>query len=214
MKKFVMFSTFVVSTYLISSYITHKPPIKIRKLEPAKASIKVEAIKQEPWMDKYHPRYIKAFMNVIKEEGGYVNDPSDPGGETKYGISKRSYPKVDIKHLTLEQAAVIYKQDFYDKLKCDELPTDMIAQEVLEEAVNMGQKVATSFLQIVCKSMGSSIEVDGKIGSRTLEALKDIPEDIVLACIRSLSIAHYLELAHDRPPMRKFLKGWIKRVQT
>ena len=49
-----------------------------------------------------------AIPRVITNEGGYVNDPDDPGGETKYGISKRSYPALDIKNLTVEQATAIY----------------------------------------------------------------------------------------------------------
>ena len=57
--------------------------------------------------------------NVIKHEGGYVNDPSDPGGETKYGISKKAYPKVDIKNLTLDDAIEIYKDDYWLPAKVD-----------------------------------------------------------------------------------------------
>ncbi len=159
-------------------------------------------------------RFIQAFTNLLKEEGGYANDPADPGGETKYGISKRSYPYLDIKNLSIDQASKIYKEDFYDIVQCDELPYDSVAQEVLEQAVNMGIKTAVSFLQIVAKSMGSPITVDGKMGAQTIKALKAIPEDVLLAAIKSLAIAHYLELAHERPPMRKFLNGWIRRVQT
>ena len=54
-----------------------------------------------------------AIPIVLENEGGYVNDPADPGGETKYGISKRSYPALDIKNLTVEQATAIYLRDFW-----------------------------------------------------------------------------------------------------
>ena len=57
-----------------------------------------------------------AFQLVIANEGEYVNDPQDPGGETKFGISKRSYPQLDIKNLTIDQAQNIYKTDFWDKI--------------------------------------------------------------------------------------------------
>jgi len=158
-------------------------------------------------------RYKRALDNLIKEEGGYVNDPSDPGGETKYGISKRSYPKVDIKNLTIDQASKIYKNDFYDVMRCDEYQSDHIAQEVLEQSVNMGIKTAVSFLQVVAKGCGSHIEVDGKMGKATMDAVKAIDAEVLLIAIKALAIAHYLELARERPPMRKYLKGWIKRVQ-
>jgi len=54
--------------------------------------------------------------SILRHEGGYVNNPNDPGGETKYGISKRSYPNVDIKNLTPEQALEIYHRDFWPRI--------------------------------------------------------------------------------------------------
>lgn len=179
---------------------------------PPKEGAVLDAVIKTPQLSSN--RFQKAFDNLIKEEGGYVNDPDDPGGETKYGVSKRSYPHLNINKLTLNDVSKIYRKDFYDVLRCDELPTDRVAQEVLEQGVNMGVKTVISFLQIVAKSVGSPIDVDGKIGPKTLGALKRIPEDVLLAALKSLAIAHYLELAHERPPMRKYLNGWIRRVQT
>lgn len=186
----------------------------VSKQLPAMPSLAAVGIDKMEDVDSANVRYKKAFINLIKEEGGYVNDPTDPGGETKYGISKRSYPQLNIKTLTLKQASKIYFRDFYTPIRGDALPSDLVAQEVLEQAVNMGIKTAISFLQIVAKSVGSPIDVDGKLGPKTIAALKNIPEDVLLAAIKSLAIAHYLELAHERPPMRKYLTGWIRRVQT
>ena len=53
---------------------------------------------------------------TLQEEGGYVNNPADPGGMTKYGISKRSYPNLDIANLTIDQAKAIYERDFWNQL--------------------------------------------------------------------------------------------------
>jgi lysozyme family protein len=58
-------------------------------------------------------------------EGGYVNDPKDPGGETNFGISKRAYPNLDIKALTPETVAPIYKRDYWDKIAADNLPSPL-----------------------------------------------------------------------------------------
>lgn len=160
-------------------------------------------------------RFEKAFANLIKEEGGYVNHPNDKGGETKYGISKRSYPRLDIKHLTLNQAKDIYKKDFWDAIKGDELPSDEVACEALEQAVNMGIKTAVSFLQVVCVSEGNiDMVVDGRMGKQTLQALNRITPSFILVAIKALAIAHYLKLAREEPPMKVFLKGWIKRVTS
>lgn len=79
----------------------------------------------------------RAFGIVVGLEGGYVNDPRDPGGETKYGISKRSYPDLDIASLTIEDAKLIYLRDYWGKAGCDALqyPMDVI---VFDSAVNQG----------------------------------------------------------------------------
>ena len=55
----------------------------------------------------------EAFSRLMGHEGGYSNDPLDPGGETNWGISKRSYPNVDITNLTRAEAKVIYREDFW-----------------------------------------------------------------------------------------------------
>ena len=87
----------------------------------------------------------KAIKFVLKWEGGYSNDPNDPGGETKYGISKRSYPELDISKLTLKQAKEIYYQNYWLKSGCDELPFPFNIV-VFDTAVNMGRHRAMEFL--------------------------------------------------------------------
>ena len=74
---------------------------------------------------------------VLSHEGGYVNDPRDPGGETRWGISKRSYPHVDIKRLTRDDAIAIYERDFWRRVQGDKLPRQF-AFQALDAAVNHG----------------------------------------------------------------------------
>ena len=83
----------------------------------------------------------KAFAFVIGAEGKLTDDPKDPGGLTKYGISHRAYPTVDIRNLTLDDAKAIYRLDYWDKCDCDNLPypLDVVA---FDTAVNMGVSVA------------------------------------------------------------------------
>lgn len=78
-----------------------------------------------------------AFMAVEIIEKGYVADPQDPGGETRYGISKRAYPQLDIKTLTLVQAKGIYLTDYWNKHQCDALPWHQ-ALLVFDTVVNGG----------------------------------------------------------------------------
>jgi len=72
----------------------------------------------------------KAIKFILNAEGGYVNHPKAPGGETKYGISKKSYPNYDIKNLTEEEAITIYKRDFWDRFQLDSLPPHVTTPRV------------------------------------------------------------------------------------
>lgn len=103
---------------------------------------------------------------TLKWEGGYVNDPKDAGGETKYGISKRAYPNVDIKSLTLDAAKAIYKRDYWDAVSGDLLPVG-VDTFVFDSAVNSGTTTAKKWLQAAL-----GVKVDGVIGPKTLEAVK------------------------------------------
>ncbi len=80
---------------------------------------------------------------VLKWEGGYSNDPNDPGGETNFGISKRSYPNEDIKNMTKERAIKIYYENYWLKQKCNELPFP-INFCVFNCGVNCGRATAKS----------------------------------------------------------------------
>jgi len=86
----------------------------------------------------------KSVAFVLKWEGGYIDDKSDPGGETKYGISKRSYPALDIKNLTMDEAKAIYRKDYWERSGCDGVPWPMCLV-VFDTAVNMGLSRASEF---------------------------------------------------------------------
>jgi lysozyme family protein len=89
----------------------------------------------------------EAVEFVLRWEGGYVNDPNDPGGETKYGISKRAHPDLDIKNLTLDEAKNIYYNDYWLKADCDHyfFPANYL---MFDTAVNMGISRANDFFAI------------------------------------------------------------------
>jgi len=78
---------------------------------------------------------------VVGIEAGYVNDPQDPGGETKFGISKRAYPNEDIANLTLERAQELYQRDYWNACGCDGYSWE-IALVIFDCAVNQGVSVA------------------------------------------------------------------------
>lgn len=110
-----------------------------------------------------------AFLLLIGHEGGYVNDPRDPGGETKFGISKRAYPMEDIRAMTMERAKVLYLRDYWGPAGCDAVPGP-IRFDLFDAAVNSGPKTAVKLLQ---RAVG---EVDdGLLGPRTLTAAGSMP---------------------------------------
>lgn len=144
----------------------------------------------------------QAFETVIGHEGGYVDHPSDPGGRTKYGISQRAYPNEDIPNLTLARAKEIYKRDYWDKVRGDELP-DAIALQVFDAAVNQGVRSAIRMLQ---GAVG--VNVDGVYGPVTHAAVwRTNP---VLLAIRFN--ASRLEFLTTLPHWAQFGRGWARRV--
>lgn len=139
---------------------------------------------------------------VLSHEGGYINHPEDPGGETKFGIAKRSYPNVDIKNLTRDAAKAIYKRDFWDRVQADTLPRQF-AFQALDASINHGIGNAVRWMQ---RAVGAAD--DGIIGPVTLAKVKRFdPADLVL-----LFNAERLEFYAKLSTFDAFGRGWTRRV--
>lgn len=143
-----------------------------------------------------------AFERLIGHEGGYVNHPKDPGGETNFGISKRSYPDVDIKNLTLEQAKGIYLRDFWDACRCSEMPFE-VSFQVFDAAVNHGPERAALLLQ---EALG--VSQDGIIGNVTLATAQTCDPTKFRMKFNAARLFFYTML----PTWPAFGKGWVRRV--
>ena len=145
---------------------------------------------------------------VLEHEGGYVNDPDDAGGETKYGIAKRWYPSVDIKNLTIEQAKKIYHQDYWNPAKCNEVPPKL-RHIYFDMCVNFGRRGAVKVLQQAANSKNrNKIKVDGGIGPNTLNAIQNISLDRV----RAYRVLRFANIVIDKPNQEKFWLGWFRRA--
>jgi len=142
----------------------------------------------------------RAVEMVLKHEGGYVNDSRDPGGETRYGISKRAYPDVDILRLTEDEAKAIYRRDYWDKLRTDEIPEEL-AICLFDAAVNMGRDKAVRLLQRAC-----GVAQDGVMGGNTIAAANRLPEAVVRFSAERV-IAYTGIRGFDT-----FGKGWLRRT--
>ena len=146
-----------------------------------------------------------AFDLIVQHEGGYVNDPDDPGGETCYGISKRSYPDLDISRLTAAQAKEIYKNDYWLKCGCD-LLSFPIALCLFDSAVNQGRRRACKALQKILL-----VEVDGIIGPITIKAMNYRPKKEQDSILTEFCAARIIRYAGTRN-FDKYGVGWVNRV--
>jgi len=156
----------------------------------------------------------QAIPIILKHEGGYVNDPHDPGGETKYGISKRSYPQLDIKSLTEERAKEIYYKDWWDKYRYGGINDQGVATKIFDMAVNMGARQAHKLLQRAANEvMGhKNLAEDGIIGPQTLAVVNSVDSKRLLSALRNHQANFYRELARKNSSLAKFLKGWLNRA--
>jgi len=143
----------------------------------------------------------KAVKIIIDLEGNYSNDPDDPGGETKWGISKYAYPNLDIKNLSQRHAEHIYEKDYWNYLKCEILPC-FLRLSVFDCAVNQGPHNATKFLQ---STLG--VKVDGIFGNKTIDAAKLADQETLINFSRK-RLAHYW----TRGQFEKYGKGWTHRL--
>jgi lysozyme family protein len=146
-----------------------------------------------------------AFLRSPGIEGEYSNDPEDPGGETKFGISKRSYPHLDIKNLTEDQARDICLRDFWNVLHCEEL-APAIAIVLADGGFNQGQPAAAQCLQYAVGFRAN--QVDGIIGHLTLEAVaKANPKELLAELVARRAVRYSQNPKRDRNGL-----GWFRRL--
>lgn len=156
-------------------------------------------------------RFDLAVGKVLWLEGGYVDDPDDPGGETKYGISKRAYPHLNIKELTREQAVEIYREDYWRTL-WEKIEDQETASELLDFAVVAGAGTAVGRLQRALNIIGAGLAEDGILGPATLAAINAADPVRLLREFRTEQIVRAVKLGEGRPALKKFLRNWIWRA--
>jgi len=144
--------------------------------------------------------FSEAFTRLLGHEGGYVNHPQDPGGETNWGISKRSYPQVDIKALTREQAMWIYQRDFWEPL--GEAHT-AIKFQAFDFAVNSGMQTAVRKLQAAV-----GVADDGHWGPLSAKALAAMDVNDVLMRFMAQRLRFWVKCS-AWPTMGA---GWVNRA--
>lgn len=174
-----------------------------------------------------------ALTYVLSNEGGLVENPNDPGGITKYGISLRflksipedllkhyglivgkSIDKNDIKSLTLNQASEIYRQEFWCHIPFELIFDQSLVNYIFDMCVNMGIAPAVKCVQRSCWSFFTQKDIihdDGIMGDKTIALLNKMNWNIMPA-LRSERAAYYRLLAEQNPHEKEFLEGWLNRA--
>jgi len=155
--------------------------------------------------------YDKCLETILHHEGGYVNHPEDPGGETNLGVTKRVYQEwggtKDMKDLTFDDVAPIYKKNYWDKMKCDDLPSGLDLC-VFDFGVNAGPGRAAKYLQTLIGTVA-----DGGIGPNTLAKLKEYTDKTGV----KETITNYQNERQDYyeklSTFKTFGRGWTRRVE-
>lgn len=144
----------------------------------------------------------QSFDRLVTVEGGYSHDPADPGGETKYGISKRAYPNLDIKNLTREDAKAIYLRDFWNRIQADTLPPGVLFQ-LFDFAVNSGIETAVRYLQ-----RALDVADDGHFGPVSLAAAAAVSQsDLIMRFL-----AERLDFMTRLVNWPAAGRGWARRI--
>ncbi len=171
-------------------------------------------------------QYNEALKVLLKNEGGYVFDPNDRGGETYKGIARNFFPKwtgwtiidqakkeksfpknLEENSFLQDIVANFYKSEFWDKIKGDEIFGQLTAISIFDFAVNAGVGTSVKLVQEVLQ-----VPIDGQLGPNTLKQLNNINEEYFLACFALAKINRYIEIIERRPSNQKYLLGWIRRT--
>lgn len=143
-----------------------------------------------------------AFDRLMGHEGGYVNDPNDPGGETNWGISKRSYPNEDIRGMTKERAKVLFRRDFWDRINADKL-ADGVAWQAADFAYHSGAQTAIRYLQ---RALG--VADDGHWGPKSQAAADAMSESDLIMRLIAERLRFMVRLSNWQHASR----GWVNRM--
>jgi len=150
----------------------------------------------------------KCMGIIFAHEGGYINDPNDLGGETNYGICKRYFPDEDIVSITKERAKELYYEHYWKPMRLQHIWTKHDAVlEIFDMGVNAGRKRAIRMAQKIVMTVQDGIM--GPVTGKAIDQYRGFVEKY-----KDARRQYYREIAEKRPQNKKFLKGWLKRVES
>jgi lysozyme family protein len=169
-------------------------------------------------MENVMADFKKAIEFVLKHEDAKLSGEitHDSGGTTRFGISQKAHPNVDIEKLTLIEAEEIYRNEYWRKIRGDEIRDDEVASKLLDMAVNMGSHQAVVLCQRALNvlALHQALKEDGLLGRMTLAALNAADPQLLLVVVRSFCEEFYRHIAAVNPDYHKYLHGWLVRANA
>lgn len=173
----------------------------------------------------------KAFLLILAHEGGYVDDPDDPGGETYKGIARKMNPdwlgwhildllkkqpgfpdsllsthEAEINKQLQYEVKSFYCSNFWMKISGDKIADQKVAESIFDFAVNAGIPVSISLSQLV-----AGVTADGIIGPKTIDAINRFDAGQFLSAFALAKIGRYVNICNKRPVSKKYFFGWVVR---
>lgn len=185
-------------------------------------------------------KFDKAIIQVLKNEGGLVNDKNDNGGITNYGISYRFLKNAvahqkdliskvdmngnkiidsyDIIHMTKREAESIYQEEWWDKYGYGKITYQSLATKIFDMSINMGPQRAANFLRKACLSFNYPLNIKNtpELSMKEINFINSLSiqdKNKIINNLISLSVDFYQSLAKNDPSQQKFLRGWLKRAR-
>ena len=152
-----------------------------------------------------------AVQITLVNEGGFVDNPADPGGATKYGITQADMPGVDIAGVTPQQATAYYQEHYWKPLY-SQIESQDVANKLFDMGVLFGVGEAVKLLQIVLQTAIPTVTVDDEFGPETLAALNQIDAASLLQAYKTSLVTYALRIAANKPSDRQFAAGWGRRI--
>lgn len=178
--------------------------------------------------------FVPAWEELLKEEGGLVDHPNDPGGITNFGISLRWALQTDdrdrdgfqdadinrdgkvnaddIRQLTKARTASLYRAYWWDEYRYGQIEDQALASRVFSMSVNMGASRAHKLLQRAVGACAPRITVDGLLGPKSRSAIACCHPGALLAALKAEQAGFYRLLAATKPRFKPFLQGWLNRA--
>jgi len=171
-------------------------------------------------------RFNRALRTILRHEGGFVNHPNDPGGATNRGITMGTFrnnarrllniePTLEnLRNLTVEQAGVIYRDRYWNRIRGDEIHDERVATFLFDFYVNAGNNATRTLITTISALTNQNLNPAAGMNDDVINAINALDSQVLFRTFRQARIDYYTNLANRSPRLRVFLRGWLNRVNS